>query len=129
MVKKNYFTCFMLFCSFTLLVSGEKNILPNFANGQEPRPGFFCPLELELELELEPEPLEKNTRSRSLSRLKKKLAGSPALEKKRLYMKRKTKTKDCFKVFTSVCNINTMRGLYTGNFNFYTFTFIFIIHT
>ena len=29
MVKKNnYFTCFIFFCSFTLLVCGEKNILP-----------------------------------------------------------------------------------------------------
>ena len=40
------------FCSFTLLVCGEKNILPNSTNSQEPEP-FFCPLEPE------PEPLEK----------------------------------------------------------------------
>ena len=46
-----YFTCFMFFCSFTSLVFGEKNILPNLTNSQEPVPFFFGPLE--------PEPLEK----------------------------------------------------------------------
>ena len=58
MVKKQLFYLFYIFCGFTLLVSGEKNILPNLINSQEPEPAFFGPLE--------PEPLEKNTRSRSL---------------------------------------------------------------
>ena len=52
--------------SFTLLVSREKNILPNLTNSQEPEPVFFGPLE--------PEPLErKNTRSRSRGLLGKKI--------------------------------------------------------
>ena len=49
----NYFTCFIFFCRFTLLVCGEKNILANLTNSQEPEPGVFG--------SLEPEPLEKNT--------------------------------------------------------------------
>ena len=32
-----------MFCSLTLLVGGEKNILPNLTNSQEPQP-FFLPL-------------------------------------------------------------------------------------
>ena len=52
------------FCRFTLLVCGEKNILANLTNSQEPEPepvgaGFFG------SLEQEPEPLEKKVRSRS----------------------------------------------------------------
>ena len=46
---------FYIFCSFTLLVSGENNILPNLTNSQEPEPVFFGPLEPEPE----PEPLKK----------------------------------------------------------------------
>ena len=42
-----------IFCSFTLLVCGEKNILPNLTNSQEPEPDFFGPLEPQQE------PLEK----------------------------------------------------------------------
>ena len=45
MVKKNYyFTSFIFFCSLTLLVCGEKNILPNLTNSQEPKPVFIWPL-------------------------------------------------------------------------------------
>ena len=91
MVKKNnYFTCFIFFCRFTLLVCGEKNILSNLTNSQEPEPGVFSSFEPEplekktrsrsqsrsrLGKNQEPEPLEKKVRSRSL----KKFAGSPAL--------------------------------------------------
>ena len=93
MIKNNYFTGFIFFCRFTLLVcpqtsktTGEKNILANLTNSQEP--GVFG--------SLEPEPLEKKAgagaraaweKIRSRSRLKKKsgaraakkFAGSPAL--------------------------------------------------
>ena len=48
MVKKTIIYLFYIFCSFTLLFCGEKNILPNLTNSQEP---FFGPLE--------PEPLDK----------------------------------------------------------------------
>ena len=79
MIKKQLFYLFYIFCSFTLLVCGEKNLLPNLTNSQEPEPGVFG------SLEPEPEPLGKKIKSRS--RLKKKLgagaekeiAGSPAL--------------------------------------------------
>jgi len=80
---------YISFCSFTFLVCGEKNILPNLTNSQEPEPVFFGPLEPK------PEPLGKKIpgtgavaaleKIRSRSRLKKKsgaakkLAGSPAL--------------------------------------------------
>ena len=64
MIKNNYFTCFIFFCSFTLLVCGEKNILPNLTNSQEP--GDLGSLEPELlEIKQEPEPLGKKIRSRS----------------------------------------------------------------
>ena len=93
MVKKTIILLFYIFCSFTLLVCGEKNILPNLTNSQESEPVFFGPLEPEpLEKkyqELESEPLGKKISSRS--RLKKKsvagaettkrLTGSPALLK------------------------------------------------
>ena len=76
-----------------MLVCGEKNILSNLTNSQEPEPGAFGSLEPEpLEKknqEPEPEPLGKKIRSQSRSRLKKKsgtgagaakkFAGSPAL--------------------------------------------------
>ena len=38
MKKNNYFTCFIFFCRFPLLVCGEKNILANLTNSQEPEP-------------------------------------------------------------------------------------------
>ena len=84
MVKKTIILLVLYFCSFTLLVNGEKSILPNLTNSQEPEP--------------EPEPLEKKIQEagtawekiRSRSRLKiksgtgagaaKKFAGSPALD-------------------------------------------------
>ena len=44
MVKKQLFYLFYVFCSFTLLVCGEKNILANLTNSQEPEPGFLWPL-------------------------------------------------------------------------------------
>ena len=76
MVKKdNYFTCF-IFCSFTLLVCGEKTIFPRSRSRSEL--GVFGPLEPEPEplekkyQEPETEPLGKKIRSRSRSRLKKK---------------------------------------------------------
>ena len=75
MIKNNYFTCFIFFCRFTLLVCGEKNILANLTNSQEPEPVVFG------SLEPDPEPLEKKTRSRS--RLGKKSgAGAGAAWKK-----------------------------------------------
>ena len=43
MVKKKQL--FYIFCSFTLLVCGEKNIFPNLTNS--PEPGFFGTLEPE----------------------------------------------------------------------------------
>ena len=43
--KKQLFYLFYICCiSFTLLVCGEKNILPNLTNSQEPEPVFFWPL-------------------------------------------------------------------------------------
>ena len=36
--KKHLFYLFYIFCSFTLLVCGKKNILPNLTNSQEPEP-------------------------------------------------------------------------------------------
>ena len=54
---------FYIFCSFTLLVCGEKNILPNLTNSHEPEPGVFGSLEPEPleEKNKEPEPLEKKS--------------------------------------------------------------------
>ena len=43
MVKKTIILLVLYFCSFTLLVCGEKNILPNLTNSQEPEPGFCWP--------------------------------------------------------------------------------------
>ena len=74
MVKKdNYFTCYKFFCSFTLLVCGEKTILPRSRSRV-----FLAPWSRSRS--------KKNTRSRS--RLGKKLGagaankfvGSPALQ-------------------------------------------------
>ena len=42
MVKQTIIFLVLYFCSFPLLVCGEKNILPNFTNSQEPEPGFFA---------------------------------------------------------------------------------------
>ena len=54
MAKKTHILLVLyFFCSFTLLVWGEKNILTNLTKSQEPRPLFFGPLKQE------PEPLEK----------------------------------------------------------------------
>ena len=67
---------FYIFCSFTLLVCGEKNILPNLTNCQE-QDLVFWPLGAGAarkkmsgagaawEKNQEPEPLEKKVRSRS----------------------------------------------------------------
>ena len=63
---------FYIFCSFTLIVCGEKNILPNLTKSQEPEPVSFGPLE--------PVSLKKNTRSLSRSRLEKNQEPEP-LEK------------------------------------------------
>ena len=42
MVKKTIILLVLnFFCSFTLLVCGEKNILPNLTNSQEPESDFF----------------------------------------------------------------------------------------
>ena len=38
--KKLEIYLFYIFCSYTLLDWGEKNILPNLTNSQEPEPGF-----------------------------------------------------------------------------------------
>ena len=62
---------FYIFCSFTLLVCGEKNILPNLTNSQDLEP-FFWPLGAgadrkktqEPEPEPEPEPIGNEIRSR-----------------------------------------------------------------
>ena len=37
-LNKQLFYLFYIFCSFTLLVCGEKNILPNLTNSQKPEP-------------------------------------------------------------------------------------------
>ena len=94
MVKKTIILLF--FCNFTLLVCGEKNILPT----NSPEPVFLAPWSLSRS--------KKNTRSRSRSRLGKnqepepleeknqepetlkKFAGSPALQKSRNRSKHKT---------------------------------------
>ena len=72
MDKKTIFYLFYIFCCFTLPVCGEKNILPNLTNRQEPELVFFGPLEPEPlgKNYQEPEPLGKKIRSRS--HLKKK---------------------------------------------------------
>ena len=47
MVKKTIILLVLYFCSITLLVCGEKNILPNLTKSQEPEPvraGCFWPL-------------------------------------------------------------------------------------
>ena len=80
MVKKNSFNC-LFFCSFTLLVCGERNMLPNLTNSQEPEPigagadrsrVFLAPWSLSRS--------KKNTRSRS--RLGKKSRAGAACKKK-----------------------------------------------
>ena len=43
MVKKQLLYLFYIFCRFTLLVFGEKNILPNVTNSQEQESGFLAP--------------------------------------------------------------------------------------
>ena len=75
MVKKTIILLVLyFFCSFTLLVFGEKNILPRSRSRSEQ--GVFGPLEPESEpeplekkyQEPEPEPVEKKVRSWSRSR-------------------------------------------------------------
>ena len=74
--KKQLFYSFYIFiCRFTLLVCGEKNILANLTNSQEPEP-------LEKKNQ-EPEPLGKKIRSRSSlkkvrSRSRKKICRLPS---------------------------------------------------
>ena len=62
MVKKQLFHLFCICCIFTLLVCGERNILPNLTNCHEPEPVFW-PLGdgagAAWEKNQEPEPLEK----------------------------------------------------------------------
>ena len=42
MIKKTIILLVLyFFCRFTLLVCGEKNILANLTNSQEPEPGVF----------------------------------------------------------------------------------------
>ena len=53
MVKKTIILPVIYFLQFYLTSCGEKIILPNLTNSQEPEPGFFWPLGPE------PEPLEK----------------------------------------------------------------------
>ena len=56
MIKKtNILLVLYFYCRtrFTLLVCGEKNILANLTNSQEPEPGVFG--------SLEPEPLKKKS--------------------------------------------------------------------
>ena len=81
-----YFTCFIFFCRFTLLVCGEKNILANLTNSQELEPvgaGSFWLLGAGAawqkktgagagaawEKNQEPEPLEKKLGSRSQKKI------------------------------------------------------------
>ena len=80
MVKKTIILLVLyFFCSFTLLVYGEKKIfVPNLTNIQDPEPVFFGPLEPEPFFgPLEPEPLEK--KSGAGAGVAKKYVGSPAL--------------------------------------------------
>ena len=54
MIKKTIILLVLyFFCRFTLLFCGEKNILANLTNSQEPEQGVFG--------SLEPEPLKKKT--------------------------------------------------------------------
>ena len=91
--KIKIFYLFYIFLPFYLLVCGEKNILANLTNSQEPEPGVFGflepePLEKkpgagaawEKNQEPEPEPLEKKVRSRSRSRKKIGRLPSPELK-------------------------------------------------
>ena len=98
MIKKTIILLVLyFFCRFTSLVCGEKNILANLTNSQEPVGAgrsrvFLAPWSRSrsrLKKNQEPEPLGKKIRSRSRSRLKKKsgagagagkkFVGSPAL--------------------------------------------------
>ena len=78
MVKKTIILLILCFCSFTLLVCGEKNILPNLTNRKEPEPVFLAPWsrsrskknirsQSRFGKNQEPEPDEKKVRSRSRS--------------------------------------------------------------
>ena len=59
MVKKTMILLVLYFSQVYLLVRGEKNILPNLTDSQEPLSRFFGLLELEPE----PEPLGKKIRA------------------------------------------------------------------
>ena len=73
---------FYIFCSFTLLVCGEKNILPNWTNSQEPELGVFGYLEPEpLEKKQKPEPLGKKNQEPESEPLEKKKSGAEAAKK------------------------------------------------
>ena len=74
--KNNYFTYFIFFCSFTLLVCGEKNILPNLTN-KEPEPVFLAPWSRSRCRSRS----KKNTKSRSRSCLGKKIRSRSRLKK------------------------------------------------
>ena len=41
--QKNLCVFLYFICNFTLLVCGDKNILPNLTNSQEPEGGFLAP--------------------------------------------------------------------------------------
>ena len=93
MVKKQLFYLFYIFCSFTLLVCGEKNILQNLTNIQEQESVFLAPWSRSRS--------KKNIWSRSRSHLgkksgagaDKKFAGSPALDFSILFWNRFHRTK------------------------------------
>ena len=67
--KQLFYLFYIFFFSFTLRVCGEKNILPNLTNSQEPEP-FFWPLGAGA--------VKKITRSQSQSRLGKKSGAGAA---------------------------------------------------
>ena len=82
MIKKTIILLVLyFFCRFTLLVCGEKNILANLTNSQEPEPVgagcFWSRSRLKKkpgagaawEKNQEPEPLEKKVRSRSRKKI------------------------------------------------------------
>ena len=74
MVKLNeqLFYLFYIFCSFTLLVCGEKNIWPNLTNSQETEPFFFGPFGAGATQKKYQEPGLLGKKIRSRSRMKKK---------------------------------------------------------
>ena len=73
-MTKNNFTCFIIFSVLYIVACGEKNILPNLTNSQEPEPHVLAPWSLSRQNKKyqEPEPLGKkiNSRSRPLGKKK-----------------------------------------------------------